>query len=851
MSPEFRPPFVRIFSVAADRRLRCAFVIVAVLVLQSTADAEDYYVDCSLLTDGLGTADAPWNNLATPSAHTFMPGDVIAVKRGTTCAGMLAPRGSGEPGAPITIGTYGDGARPVIVAAERPAAIALFNQTHWVIRDLEANGGNPHGIHISGDAAATLSDFRISNVVVHDVGGVATTKQSGLIDISPARGADTVIDDVVIDGATVFNTEQWKGIHVGCINGIVPAGNPGRIIIRNSVASNIAGDGITIYACSNGLIENNVAHDIGLASSAAVGTPNAIWTWACADCVVQFNEGFRVHSPARDGGIFDIDWGSRNTTVQYNYGHDADGYCVGIFGAWNLSTTNSIVRYNICANNGRSDPYLQGDIYLKTWDGGSLDGVEIYNNTIYWNPAAPSPALSNRENALVGTAPLFFKNNIIVSSTGAFVSTDANLTLDHNLYWARDGAPAWEYGSGSWNSFTSFQSAALQEAHGLYADPLFTNTGDLLDRPLTAFTLRPDSPAIDRGLAIGSMTGRDFFEVLSPQGNAVDIGASEYQAVMNLIVNPSFELDLGTTQTPYGWSTWSRAGQDYADYTQAYADGDSQSYYGAHGVQQSSYDVFTYQVLTGLAAGNYQLTAWVKSSGGQSVAWMEVNAYGGAKRTVTIPATSTWTRVTLSDIAVTAGQARVGFYSIAEGGQWLAFDDVSFTQQLSGEFTPQLSGGPPPAANDPSNLIVNPSFESDLAATQTPSGWSTWSREGHDYADYTEPYVGAYSHNYYATHLGRSSAYDVFTYQVLPGLDAGRYQLTAWVRSSGGQSVAWMEVNAYGGMKRTISITASEVWTKVTLSDIFVTAGQARIGFYSIAEAGQWLQFDEISFVKQ
>ena len=35
------------------------------------------------------------------------------------------------------------------------------------------------------------------------------------------------------------------------------------IIIRNSRASNIAGDGITIYACSKGLIENNVAYDVG------------------------------------------------------------------------------------------------------------------------------------------------------------------------------------------------------------------------------------------------------------------------------------------------------------------------------------------------------------------------------------------------------------------------------------------------------------------------------------------------------------------------------------------------------------------------------------------------------------
>jgi hypothetical protein len=67
---------------------------------------------------------------------------------------------------------------------------------------------------------------------------------------------------------------------------------------------------------------------------------------------------------------------------------------------------------------------------------------------------------------------------------------------------------------------------------------------------------------------------------------------------------------------------------------------------------------------------------------------MEVNAYGGAKRTVAIPATSTWTIVTVPDIAVTAGQARVGFYSIAEAGQWLAFDDVSFTRAINTPATP-------------------------------------------------------------------------------------------------------------------------------------------------------------------
>jgi hypothetical protein len=480
----------------------------------------------------------------------------------------------------------------------------------------------------------------------------------------------------------VFNTEQWTGIHVTCKNGIFPPNNSGSIIIRNSRASNIAGDGITIYACSKGLIENNVSYDVGNASTAAVGTPNAIWTWACADCVVQFNEGYRSHSPARDGGIFDIDWGSSNTTVQYNYGHDADGYCIAILGAFNLTTTNSIVRYNICSNNGRSDPYSQGDVFLATWDGGSIDGCEIYNNTFFWNPAAPFAALFNRESWLVGDRPRFFKNNIIYSPGAPFISTDANLTLDNNLYWVLSGAPQWDHGSGSWSSFSSFQSETGQEAQGLYEDPMLAEPTYPFDgRVTTGFKLRFNSPAIDRGALISSMSGRDFFGVALPQGTNVDIGASEYEVAPNLVTNPSFEADLTGTQTPYGWSTWSLAGDDYADYTEASGGARSGSFHGTHWVESSAYDVFTYQVLPELTSGTYQLTAWVKSSGGQSVAWMEVNEYGGVKRTVSIPASSTWMKVSLTDIAVTAGQARIGFYSIADAGQWLYFDDVSFTSQ--------------------------------------------------------------------------------------------------------------------------------------------------------------------------
>jgi hypothetical protein len=203
-------------------------------------------------------------------------------------------------------------------------------------------------------------------------------------DFEPKWGSAGRFDDVIIDGARAYGTKQWVGIHIGCIGASAPAPNRRPVIIRNSTVHDVAGDGITIFSCSKGLIENNVAYHTGRIRTKAVGTPNAIWTWSCRDCTVQGNEGYDSDSPDLDGGIYDIDFHSSNTTVQYNYGHDAHGYCVAIFGAEGKATTGSVVRYNVCANNAREKGIAyQGDVELYTWNGGSLDGVAIYNNTLF------------------------------------------------------------------------------------------------------------------------------------------------------------------------------------------------------------------------------------------------------------------------------------------------------------------------------------------------------------------------------------------------------------------------------------------------------------------------------------
>jgi hypothetical protein len=648
--------------------------------------AANYYVDCSASSNGNGTESLPWNTLSSVNTQSFSGGDTILLKRGTTCYGMATPQGSGSSSAPITLGAYGGGARPIISAGSNPAAIKLYNQQGWHIQDIETTGGNPQGIYISGNSG-TLSHFRITNVLVHDVGGSATGKGTGLINMDVEWGSGAVLNDIIIDNAVAYNTDQWMGIHISCGSASAPAGNNDPVIIRNSVAHNVAGDGITLFSCSKGLIENTVAYETGKIGTNVYGTPNSTWVWACGDCVLQYNEAYAAHSPGVDGGAFDIDWGTSNNIVQYNYGHDNDSYCVSVFGAENQVTVNAIVRYNVCANNGReSDGATEGDFYLLTWNGGSIDGVQIYNNTSYWNPVIDKAALRGNNVSYSGSRPRFFKNNLIYSTVSNFIDVNSGIQLDNNLYWYTANEAPWFGYNGTWySSFSAYQSGSGQDANGKYVDPqLNSPTYHGNGMPSTQFTLQSGSPAVDAGTNVGNMGSRDFFGNSTPQGNGYDIGAHESSYTGsgggggNLISNPGFEADGSTTQTPSGWSEWSSAGhEDASSVADNYAH--SGSYKGLHW-KGSSYDVYTYQVKS-VSNGLYTLKAWVASSGGQSTARMEAKDYGGSMLSADIPNNSSWNQITISNINVTNGSLTIGFYSVASGGNWIVFDDVELIKQ--------------------------------------------------------------------------------------------------------------------------------------------------------------------------
>jgi hypothetical protein len=380
---------------------------------------------------------------------------------------MLWPKGSGSATAPIRVDAWSTGPLPRIEAEPgQEAAFRLSDQEYWTIGHLEFVGGQPHGMFIDG-SRGILHGIHISDVVVRAVTGEPKDKEKGLLVI--ASGTEQQhFDDVVIDGVTAYGTSEWAGIMVaGVSHGFPPETSRNtNVVIRNSIVHDVAGDGIVLFQVNHGLIENSVAWHTGMQKTETIGTPNAIWTWMCRGCTVRHNEAFLTDSPGVDGGAFDIDYGDDDGGVEENYGHDTQGYCVAVFGAgW--VTGNSRVRGNVCAANGLSPrlSLLQGALYLSTWNNGTIKGLQISGNRVFWNPPIAAAAVMNiADFDGYGT----FENNTIQSSSPFIIRSNASLKLDKNQYdYSGDRPTLWQYGDKRYNGFQQYQRGSGQDLNSI------------------------------------------------------------------------------------------------------------------------------------------------------------------------------------------------------------------------------------------------------------------------------------------------------------------------------------------------------------------------------------------------
>lgn len=490
---------------------------------------KSYYVDCSQSSNGAGTQASPWNSIAAANGNPYQPGDTIFIRRGATCDGMFAPSGSGTPTAPITVTAYGAGQLPIIDGGStNPSAVYLTNQSYWTIENLDLREGMNWGLVAKALSNTAVQGLTIRNVMATRATNVAKQRAlSGEIGLL-ADGADNAtISDVNITHVTAGDTKAGEGIFVKAgPHGVYYGAKGQNISITNSKISNVYGDGLLVTDAENVTISHNIVTQSGECPDCTGSIPGALWVWNSVNVEMSWNESYKNTSWAVDGGGMDIDYFNRNVTVERNYIHDNKGYCVSVFGAGKQVTYRSIIRFNVCANNDAQSATTQkGDFLIATWDGGSLNGVQIYNNTSYWaTPLVNDYELTATSATFSGTLRNFFMNNLVYTPLQHpyLVAVPGAMKVDYNLYYSPSAQEySFEYKGAVWNSFSDYQAGSEQDAHSVVADPRLGDPSYDVENVWPKDQLRPQhgSPAIGAGTdvcagyssSVCSMGTADFF----------------------------------------------------------------------------------------------------------------------------------------------------------------------------------------------------------------------------------------------------------------------------------------------------------------------------------------------------
>lgn len=142
------------------------------------------------------------------------------------------------------------------------------------------------------------------------------------------------------------------------------------------------------------------------------------------------------------------------------------------------------------------------------------------------------------------------------------------------------------------------------------------------------------------------------------------------------------------------------------------------------------------------------------------------------------------------------------------------------------------------------NLISNSSFEKDWVTT-TPSDWNVWLGNGSTDAVKTE-YGNAFEGNYKLS-FWKERAYSCSIYKTLY-VPNGKYRLTCFAMTNGKQKKLQLYAKNFGGAEKNTQITTSDVnWNMFTVDEIEVTNGRIEIGVYTVANANDWCNIDNIS----
>jgi hypothetical protein len=543
--PEITDPFTRVntgFFVSQRKKNFCKknqFLLLFVLfTVNSFAQNNTYYISSSGddSNNGLSAASA-WKTVSKVSAFNFEPGDKALFEGGQRFAGNLEIQS--EDG-PLAIGSFGNG--KATINAGTGTAIYAFNAGAILIHNLiiegngaENNSGN--GIYFKMNQANDVSNIIIDSTEIYGFGGAGIIL--GALQTNSGYKNVKIINNDVHDNGKVGITSYGNGDMYNHGNFYVAYNktynNKGRIDITYTNT----GNGIVLSGVDGFIVEHCEAYGNGANNRNAGGGPVGIWCYNAKNGIIQFCESHHNKAGLQaDGGGFDIDGGSQNCVVQYNFSHDNEGpgYALFEYGSSN-QFTNDTIRYNISENDGLKNG--AGALGLWAHDAANkITNAVVYNNVFYAGNGAAGAAIRIL-NTNISNVNVF--NNIFYCDGVPMLKGDpATVTWQHNNYFSTGTA-----------NFTD---------GGTTVDPQLINPGT----GKNGYQLSSSSPMIDAGLSHGTL--KDFYGNAVPHGITADIGVCEFadNIVASVIANEddgniaanTIDNDLTTRWSARGNNQW-------------------------------------------------------------------------------------------------------------------------------------------------------------------------------------------------------------------------------------------------------------------------------------------------------
>ncbi len=145
------------------------------------------------------------------------------------------------------------------------------------------------------------------------------------------------------------------------------------------------------------------------------------------------------------------------------------------------------------------------------------------------------------------------------------------------------------------------------------------------------------------------------------------------------------------------------------------------------------------------------------------------------------------------------------------------------------------------------NLLPNSGFEynQNKVDLQRPVAW----RESGDAAASAVVRGGA-AHGDFKLRHASDRPFAVQTVQSLAFIRNGDYEVRARVRRGGALQTARLRVSGFGGADRVLDLPAGEAWSEVRLGGIAVSNRSVTVALESAGGPGDWLEADEVMFLK-